>query len=140
MMKIPMIAAAAVLLLQAPAPVTVPDTPAGRGLQEFVASFNAGGAERKTWVTTRTTMPADNAAEILEQDAAILGEHGAFTIVRIAAATPTSITAIMRHAKSGVHAHFVLEADAAAPYKITNMQLRGATPEEISGKQALCLQ
>ena len=132
MMKIVLIAAA--LLLQTPAPVAVPDTPAGRGLKEFVASFNAGGAERKTWVTTRTTVDAENAASILEQDAAILGEHGAFTIVRIAAATPTSITAIMRHAKSGLHAHFVLEADAAAPHKITNMQLRGATDDEIKGK------
>jgi hypothetical protein len=126
---------AVTLFFQAPAaPVTTPDTPAGRGLKEFVASFNAGGDERKTWVTTRTTVPADVADNILQQDAAILEQHGAFAIVRLPTATPTSITAIMRHAKSGAHAHFALEASADAPYKVTNMQLRPATPEEIGGK------
>ena len=127
--------AATLLLAQAPAaPVTLPDTPAGRGLKEFVASFNAGGAERRTWVTSRTTMPAESAESILEQDAAILEQHGAFTVVRVATATDTVITAIMRHAKSGAHAHFMLEASAEAPFKVTNMQLRAATPDEIAGK------
>ena len=123
------------LFLQAPAaPVTTPDTPAGRGLKEFVDSFNAGGDARKTWVTTRTTVPAEAAANILEQDAAILEQHGGFTIVRLPSATATSITAIMRHAKSGAHAHLLLEASADAPFKVTNLQLRPATPEEIGGK------
>ena len=126
---------AVTLFFQAPAaPVATPDTPAGRGLKEFVASFNAGGAERRTWVTTRTTVPPDAAENILEQDTAILEEHGAFTIVRLPSATPTTITAIMRHAKSGAHAHLLVEASADAPYKVTNLQLRPATPEEISGK------
>lgn len=126
------------LLVQAPAaqpPVSVPDTPAGRGLKEFVVSFNAGGAERRTWVTTRTTIDAEGANGILEQDAAILGEHGAMTIVRVLpAATATSITAVLRHATSGAHAHLLLEASADAPHKITNLQLRPATLEEIGGK------
>lgn len=123
---------AAALLMQAP--VTVPDTPAGRGLKEFVASFNAGGVERKTWVTTRTTVDADNAADILQQDAAFLEEHGPVTIVRVPTSSATMITAVIRHAKSGAHGHLTLEAAADAPHKITNMQLRPATPEEISGK------
>lgn len=123
------------LFFQAPAaPVTAPDTPAGRGLTEFIASFNAGGAERRTWVTTRTTVPADVADNILQQDAAILEQHGAFTLVRVLRSTPTSLAAVMRHAKSGAHAHFELEASADAPHKVTNMRLRAATPEEISGK------
>ena len=125
---------AATLLFTSQAPVTVPDTPAGRGLKEFVASFNAGGAERHTWVTTRTTVNAENAAEILRQDAEILEEHGAFTIVRLPSATATTITAILKHAKSGVHAHLTIEASAEAPFKVVDMQLRGATPEEVSGK------
>lgn len=127
----------ALLLAQAPAapaPVTLPDTPAGRGLKEFVASFNTGGAERRTWVTTRTTVPAEAAENILQQDASILEQYGAFTIVRLPTATPTAITAVMRHAKTGAHAHLLLEASADAPYKVTNLQLRPATPEEISGK------
>ncbi len=129
-----LLVAATLLFTQAPAPVAVPDTPAGRGLKEFVASFNAGGAEHRTWVTTRTTVPAEAAENILEQDAAILGEHGAFTIIRVATATPTAITAIMRHEKSGAHAHLLVEAAADAPHKVTNLQLRPATPEEIAGK------
>jgi hypothetical protein len=127
-----LLVAATLLLTQAP--VTVPDTPAGRGLKEFVATFNAGGAERKAWLTTRTTLPAEAAENILQQDAAILQEHGAFTIVRLPSATPTSVTAIMRHATSGAHAHLLLEASADAPHKITNLQLRPATQDEIDGK------
>jgi hypothetical protein len=128
----PLFVIATLLITQAP--VAVPDTPAGRGLKEFVASFNAGGAERRTWVTTRTTVDAENAAEILQQDADILEEHGAFTIVRLPSATPTMITAILKHAKSGVHAHLIIEASADAPFKITDMQLRPARPDEIGGK------
>ena len=119
----------------APAPATVPDTPAGRGLTEFVASFNAGGTERRTWVTTRTTVPTEAANNILEQDAAILEKYGAMTIVRVLpAATATSISAILRHATSGAHAVLLLEASADAPHKITNLRLRPATPDEIGGK------
>jgi hypothetical protein len=128
---------AALLLTQAPvtqAPVTVPDTPAGRGLKEFITSFNAGGAERRTWVTTRTTVDADAAANILEQDAALLEEHGGMTIVRLPSATATEIMAIVRHTKSGAHAHLTLEASPDAPYKVTDLRLRPATPDEISGK------
>jgi hypothetical protein len=125
---------AVVTLLLTQAPVTVPDTPAGRGLNEFITSFNAGGAERRTWVTGRTTVSADAAANILEMDAEILETHGAFAIVRLPSAQPTAITAILRHAKSGAHAHLTLEASGDAPFKITNMQLRPATPEEVAGK------
>lgn len=127
--------AATLLLTQAPqAPVALPDTPAGRGLKEFITSFNAGGAERRTWVTTRTTVPADAAENILEMDANVLEEHGAMTVVRLPTSSATAVTAIVRHAKSGVHAHLLLEASADAPFKITNLQLRPATPEEIGGQ------
>ena len=130
MMKIALIAAA--LLFQAPA--TVPDTPAGRGLKEFVTSFNAGGAERRTWVTTRTTVDPEDANDILQQDAQFLEEHGAVTVVRVPTSSATMITAVIRHAKSGAHGHLTLEVSADAPYKITNMQLRPATQQEIDGK------
>jgi hypothetical protein len=125
---------AVVTLLLTQAPVTVPDTPAGRGLNEFITSFNAGGAERRTWVTGRTTVNADAAANILELDASLLEEHGAMSIVRLPSATATQLTVIVRHAKSGAHAHLTLEASADAPFKVTNLQLRPATPEEIAGK------
>src|SRR5687767_707182 len=117
----------------AAAAAAVPDTPAGKGLKEFVASFNAGGDKRRAWVEERTTMPKDNAAGILKQDAQVLAEYGEMTIVRVVSSSATNIVAILRHAKNDAHGHLTLEIDAAAPYKITNMQLRGATPEEIKG-------
>ena len=43
----------------AAAAVVIPDTPAGKGLKEFVASFNAGGEKRRAWVEERTTMGKD---------------------------------------------------------------------------------
>jgi hypothetical protein len=117
----------------AAAAVSVPDTPPGKGLKEFVASFNAGGDKRSAWIEERTTMAKDNAAGILKQDAQVLSEYGEMTIVRVVSSSATNIVAILRHAKNGAHGHLTLEVDAAAPYKITNMQLRGATPEEIKG-------
>ena len=117
----------------AAAAVAVPDTPAGKGLTEFIASFNAGGDKRRAWLEERTTMAKDNAAGILKQDAQFLAEYGEMSLVRVVSSSATNIVGIVRHAKNGAHGHLTLEIDAAAPYKITNMQLRGATPEEIKG-------
>ena len=111
----------------------VPDTPAGKGLKEFVASFNAGGDKRRAWVEERTTMAKENATGILQQDGQVLEQHGEMSIVRVVSSSATNIVAILKHAKTGAHGHLTLEIDAAAPNKITNMQLRGATPEEIKG-------
>lgn len=129
-----------VLVIQEPAKpaasdaaVKVPDTPAGRGLKEFVESFNAGGDKRKAWVESRTTVDKENAADILGLDAKLLGEHGKVTVVRVPKASDTNIEAILRHETSGAHGYLTLEVEAAAPYKITNMQLRPASPEEIKG-------
>jgi hypothetical protein len=115
------------------AAAVVPDTPAGNALKEFIASFNAGGDKRRAWVEERTTIGKDDAAGILQQDGQFLEEHGAMTVVRVASATASNIVAIVKHAKTGAHGHLTLDVDAAAPHKITNMQLRGATPEEIKG-------
>jgi hypothetical protein len=117
----------------AAAAVAIPDTPAGKGLKEFVASFNAGGEKRKAWVEERTTLPKEGAANILQQDAQVLSEYGEMSIVRVVSSSASNIVAILKHAKNGAHGHLTLEIDPAAPNKITNMQLRGATPEEIKG-------
>lgn len=113
------------------AAVKVPDTPAGRALNEFVESFNAGGEKRKTWLSTRTTLNAEQVTSIFEQDAAFLGKHGAVTVVKLPTATDTKITAILRHATSGAHGHLTIEVEAQAPFKVSDMQLRGAQPDEI---------
>src|SRR5919112_542900 len=108
--------------------VAVPDTAAGKALKEFVESFNAGGDKRRAWVEERTTMGKDGAAGILQQDAEFLKEHGAITIVRVPPSSAGTITAIVRHAKTGAHGHLTLNVETSAPNKITNMQLRAATP------------
>ena len=117
------------------AAVTVPDTPPGRGLQGFISSFNEGGDKRREWLTSATTMDAGNVANIYQQDVDVLAEHGPMTIVRLPkeAMTATSMVAIVHHAKTGVHGHLTIEVQADAPHKVTNMGLRGATPEEIKG-------
>ena len=78
-------------------------------------------------------MAKEGAAEILKQDAQFLDEYGEMSIVRVVSASASNIVAILKHAKNGAHGHLTLDIDTAAPYKITNMQLRGATPEEIKG-------
>ena len=113
--------------------VAVPDTPAGKALKEFVDTFNAGGDKRRAWVEERTTIGKDGAAGILKQDAEVLKEHGAMTIVRVPSSPAGTIAAVVRHEKTGAHGHLTLTVDTSAPNKVTNMQLRGATPEEIKG-------
>lgn len=115
------------------AATTIPDTAAGRGLTEFIDSFNAGGDKRKVWVEGRTTMNKESGAGILQQDAAFLEEHGKMTVVRVPKATATTIEAVVRHEKTGAHGYLLLEVEPAAPNKITNMQLRAATEDEIKG-------
>ncbi len=110
--------------------VKVPDTPAGKALTEFVATFNEGGEKRKEWLQSRTTL-AEQADGILKQDTDFLAQHGPVTVVKVPQSSATSIQAIIRHAKSGAHGHLTIEVAAESPYKVTNMQLRGATPEEI---------
>lgn len=117
----------------AAAAAKVPDTPAGKALTEFVASFNAGGDKRRAWVEERTTIGEEGATGILQQDAQFLTEYGVMTIVRVVSSSAGNIVAIVRHAKNDAHGHLTLDVDTAAPNKITNMQLRGATPEEIKG-------
>ena len=132
MLVLALILAASVVPRQA-APVKAPDTPAGRALSEFVESFNAGGDARRKWVETRTTVKEEPRANILKMDAEILEEHGPITIVRIANSSDASVVAIVRHAKSGAHGHLTVTVEPAAPYKVVNLGMRAATPEEIKG-------
>jgi len=111
--------------------VQVPETPAGTALGEFVSSFNEGGDKRKAWLETRTTLEPEQVSNILQQDAAILAKHGPATVVKIPQSSASSIQAVIRHATSGAHGHLTIEVEAASPYKVTNVQIRPATPEEI---------
>jgi hypothetical protein len=113
--------------------LTVPDTPAGQGLNGFLASFNQGGDKRRAWLKDRTTVDDETAGDILQQDAAVLQEHGAMTLVRLPEASATTIVAIVRHEKTGAHGHLTIDVEPKAPHRVSNMRLRGATPEEIKG-------
>lgn len=115
----------------AAAAVKLPDTPAGKALSEFVMSFNQGGEKRKAWLESRTTLEQEQAGGILKQDTDFLAEHGPVTVVKVPQSSATSIQAVIRHAKSGAHGHLTIEVGAESPHKVTNMQLRQATPEEI---------
>ena len=132
MLVLALILAASVVPRQAPA-VKAPDTPAGRALTEFVKSFNAGGDTRRTWVETRTTIEEEPRANILKMDAEVLQEHGPMTVARILNSSEAKIVAVVRHAKTGAHGHLTLDIEPAAPHKVVNMGIRGATPEEIKG-------
>jgi hypothetical protein len=126
--------AASIVPRQASAPtVKAPDTPAGRALTEFVESFNAGGDTRRTWVETRTTVKDEPRANILKMDAELLQEHGPMTVARIVNTSPAQVVAIVRHAKTGAHGHLTIDVEPAAPHKVVNLGMRGATPEEIKG-------
>lgn len=129
-----LVLSAAIIPWQAAAPAAkVPATPAGQALTGFVESFNAGGETRRKWVETRTTLQEGPRANVLKTDAQFLTQHGPITVVRIAKASPASIAAVVRHAKTGVHGFLTVDVEPAAPHKVVNLNMRAATPEEIKG-------
>ena len=129
-----LVLAAAMATAQAAAPtVKAPDTPAGRALAEFVDSFNSGGKARQTWLETRTTVQDEPRANILKMDAQLLQEFGPMAVVRIVSSSPEKVVAIVRHSKSDAHGHLTIDVEAAAPHKVVDLGMRGATPEEIKG-------
>ena len=133
MLVLALILAASVVPRQAMPAVKAPDTPAGRALTEFVNSFNAGGDTRRTWVETRTTVKEQPRANILKMDAEVLQEHGPMTVARLLSSSEAKVVVIVRHAKTGAHGHLTIDVEPAAPHKVVNMGMRGATPEEIKG-------
>jgi hypothetical protein len=117
----------------APPAVKAPDTPPGRALTEFVESFNTGGKTRQTWLETRTTVQDEPRANILKMDAQLLEQHGPITIARLVSSSQVQVVAIVRHAKTGAHGHLTVDVEPAAPHKVVNLGMRGATPEEVKG-------
>jgi outer membrane protein assembly factor BamB len=117
----------------APPTVKAPDTPAGRALNEFVESFNADTKTRRTWLETRTTIGAEQAAAIANTDAQLLQKYGPMTVVRIAESSQASVAAVVRHGTSNLHGYLTIAAEPTAPFKVVDFGLRAATPEEIKG-------
>jgi hypothetical protein len=110
-----------------------PDTPAGRALNEFVASFNAGGEKRQTWLETRTTLEAEPRGNIVTIDAQLLQKYGPLSVVRIVKSSPASVEAVIRHGTSDRYGYLTIDAETTEPFKVVNFGLRAATPEEIKG-------
>ena len=132
-----LVLATAMVTAQATAPtVKTPDTPAGRALTEFVESFNAGGDTRRTWLETRTTVKEEPRANILKMDAQLLQNFGPMAVVRMVSSSPERVLAIVRHDKSDAHGDLTIDVEPAAPHMVVNLQMRGATPEEIKGGAA----
>ena len=121
--------------VQTPA-AKAPDTPAARGVTEFVESFNAGGQTRQTWLATRTTIAEDNAATISKMDAQLLQKYGPLTVVRIVESSKESAAAVVRHGTSDVHGYLTIAVEPADPFKVVNFGLRAATPDEVKGGAA----
>jgi hypothetical protein len=124
----------AMLPAQAATPaVTLPETPAGRALGEFVDSFNAGGKTRQTWLETRTTVEDEPRANMLELDAQLLQKYGPLKVVRIVNSSQQLVAAVIRHGTSDLHGYLTISVEPAAPHKVVDLGLRAATPEEIKG-------
>ncbi len=133
MLVLVLVFAAAIVPRQTAPAVKAPDTPAGRALTEFVESFNAGGDTRRTWVETRTTVKEEPRANILKMDGELLQEHGPMALARIVNSSEARIVAVVRHARTGAHGHLTIDVEPAAPHKVVNLGMRGATPEEVKG-------
>jgi D-alanyl-D-alanine carboxypeptidase len=104
------------------AQAVVPDTPAGKALQGWLAAFNSGDAAayrafvEKNW---------PSGVKRVDQIADFRAQTGGFDLRQIeASSTPTKLTALVQEKKSDTFARLTLEMDAAQPNQIATLGLR----------------
>ena len=104
------------------AQTVVPDTPAGKALQGWLAAFNSGDAAvYKTFV--EKNWPAG--VKLTDRIPGFRAQTGGFDLRQIeASSTPTKLLALVQERNSDQFARLTLEMDAAAPNQIATLGIR----------------
>jgi CubicO group peptidase (beta-lactamase class C family) len=104
------------------AQTAVPDTPAGKTFQAWLAAFNGGDAAayrdfvQKNW-------PAG--VKYLDDDRRFRSETGGFELKKVdAASTPAKFIALVQERSSDQFAQLTLDVEAAEPHHITDLVIR----------------
>ena len=104
------------------AQTVVPDTPAGKALQSWLAAFNgADAAAYRTYVEKHWP----SGVKLLDQMTSFRAETGGFDLRQIeASSTATKVIALLQERKSDQFARVTIEMDAAEPNRIGTLGLR----------------
>ena len=104
------------------AQTVVPDTPAGKALQGWLAAFNSGDAAAyRAFVEKNWPAGVKNVDRIVDFRAAT----GGFDLRQIdASSTPAKLIALVQERKSDQFARLTLEMDAAQPNQIATLGVR----------------
>jgi D-alanyl-D-alanine carboxypeptidase len=97
-----------------------PDTPAGNQAKAWLASFNAGDADKyKDFVRNNFPSREQNA----DRDTGFREMTGGFELRKVEESTPTKIVALVQERLSDQFARMTLEVDATERHQITRLSL-----------------
>ena len=103
------------------APVSLPPTPQGRQLEAFVAALRTSETAFVTF-QAENMLPKRTPEQQKSMYSRIRKEFGEFTILRVLSASPERIAVAVKH-PAGMNAVFTFAFEAAAPYRITDMNV-----------------
>ncbi len=108
------------------AAIALPDTPAGRRAQEYVAMFNRGDSAAAVAFIGSAMAPNPEDKRTPEQRAGAMrtmrGRLGAMTPTAVVSQSPTEIVFTVR-AENEPSATITMNIEASAPYRITGLRL-----------------
>jgi hypothetical protein len=104
--------------------VTLPNTPAGKTLGEFIRAFNTGNAETLRRFHSEHGGDPGNA----DQDMGFYQQSGGLILHSITRSTDTEIEALVQSKKEGRWLSFSVEVGSNPPHGIANVRVQPASP------------
>jgi D-alanyl-D-alanine carboxypeptidase len=111
-------------------PAAMPDTPAAKQFAAWLEVFNTGDADAvRAFYDKQTPEQAARFRNIM----GFRQQTGGFDFKKTLNSTPTTFTALMKERKSDQYAQAVLEVEAAAPYRIVDININAVpTPSDFA--------
>lgn len=127
---------------QAEAKVTVPDTPAGRRLEEWLSALNSGSLEKMHEFTATgwVTPPRGEAelARIAASDFAYFQANDGVILLKASTPAPNGVTAYVKSKRTGFCLEFTVRVAESEPHQILGIRRRACeVPEELLPSAAL---
>jgi hypothetical protein len=99
----------------------IPKTPPAEQFSAWLAAFNSGERSQLETFPTHYAKPEEHAVDDVF---AFRQQTGGFHLEKIEDSTATQLTGLVQERGSDQFAHFKMEVEAAAPYKVTRLELR----------------
>src|ERR1700733_4048187 len=108
-----------------PAPVAIPETPAGQILGKWLAAFNSGDRDQLTaFLTTYNPRRLKN----IDNEMDFRSQTGGFNLVKIETPSEREIAPIVKERGGDNFARLSMEVGESAPHLIENLSLRVTDP------------